>query len=278
LSNTGIFLRFDPANLVGAKGRMRAYLKFVRQNPKSFAKAWLHPSQLLPALGLSVVFGLATGWKSVAAWLVWFMLLQAPGVADRLLRPTPNPAIEILQGRLRNLAEGEVEAVPLRTVLVRDLVATMDKAVERENGWPAGHLDELQAAIRSEGAIGMTSDEVGYGIRIRSGPGEPRLVGAVTLAAIDPELHSAEIGWHMAPDVRGQGIGKIGLRLAVAGFRAAGLETVIIGTAETNVAVHRAAEGLGATLLRSGAHTLPNGTVINSRWYVLNLVSPPVLS
>jgi RimJ/RimL family protein N-acetyltransferase len=257
---------------------MRAYLRFVRQSPKAFAKAWLHPSQLLPAFGLAAVFSLATGWKSVAAWLVWFMVLQGPGVANRLLQPTPNPAIELLQGRLRNQAEGEVEAVPLRTVLVRDLVATMDKTVERENGWPTGHLDELQAASNAESVSGLTSDEVGYGIRIRSGPGEPRLVGAVTLAAIDPELRSAEIGWHMAADVRGQGIGKIGLGLAVAGFRAAGLETLIIGTAETNVAVHRAAEALGATVLRAGAHTLPNGTVIDSRWYVLDLVSPPVPS
>jgi RimJ/RimL family protein N-acetyltransferase len=233
---------------------------------------------MVPALGLAVVFGIATGWKWLAAWFVWFMLLQSPGVANRLLRPTPNPAIELVKSRLRNQADGQVEVVPLATISMRELFATMDETVECENGWPTGYLAEMKTAIDADTVTNRPCDDVGYGIRVRSATGEPVLVGAVTLSAIDPELHSAEIGWHMVADVRGQGIGKIGLRLAATGFRNAGLESLIIGTAETNSAVHRAVEGLGASLTRTGPHTLPNGRVIDSRWYVLTLVSPAVSS
>jgi RimJ/RimL family protein N-acetyltransferase len=251
---------------------LRDHVRVVRAHPRAFAKGLFDSDQVVPALFLAAVFGAATRWSLVPLWFVLFLLLQAPGVTRQMLAPPPNPAIDLVKSRLRNRANGSIEAVPLSTVSARDLHATMDQTVYDENGWGdrsviAAHFE---AAFASSDAM---SDDVGFAIQLRSPNRAPRVVGAVTLADIDPELRSAEVGWWMAADVRGQGIGKVGLRLAVEGFRDAGLETLIVGTAENNIAVHRSVEWLGGLLEKSGPHKLPNGKVIDSRWYRITLVA-----
>jgi RimJ/RimL family protein N-acetyltransferase len=253
---------------------MRAHLQVVKAQPKAFAKVLFDSDQVLPALFLGAVFSAATRWTFAPFWFVFFLLMQAPGVTRQMLSPPPNPAVDLVKSRLRNRVSGSIEAVPLSTVLVRDVNATIDQTIYEENGWPGHHSDlTSQLGALGESANDMLSDDVGFAIQRRSPDGTPSLLGAVTLAYIDPQLRSAEVGWWMAADVRGQGLGKVGLRLAVEGFRDAGLETLIVGTAETNIAVHRSVEGLGGVLTKSGPHKLPNGTIIESRWYRITLVA-----
>jgi RimJ/RimL family protein N-acetyltransferase len=251
---------------------LRQHLGMVKAYPKDVAKRLFVPAQVVPAVSLAAVFGAATRWSLVPLWIVLFLLMQGPAVIGSMLAPPTNPAIDLVKSRLHNRANGLVEAVPLSTVSVRDLHATMDQTVYDENGWGHELVTEAQLEAAGESSDAM-SDDVGFAIQLRASDAAPRLVGAVTLAHIDPELRSAEVGWWMAADVRGQGIGKVGLRLAVEGFRDAGLETLIVGTAETNIAVHRSVEWLGGVLEKSTPHELPNGKVVDSRWYRITLVA-----
>jgi RimJ/RimL family protein N-acetyltransferase len=257
---------------------LREHVRLVKARPKAFAKVLFDSDQVMPALFLSAVFGAATRWTLVPLWFVLFLLMQAPGVTGKMLAPPPNPAIDLVKSRLRNRADGSIEAVPLSTVSIRDLNATMDQTVYDENGWGKRSVIAAQLNAVGESSEAM-SDDVGFAIQLRSPDAAPRVVGAVTLAQIDRELRSAEVGWWMSADVRGQGIGKAGLRLAVEGFRDAGLETLIVGTAETNIAVQRSVEWLGGVLTKSGPHKLPNGKVIDSRWYRITLATgePPTV-
>lgn len=77
-----------------------------------------------------------------------------------------------------------------------------------------------------------------------------------------------ELGWWLAPEARGQGLGRASLAVALVHVhRDLGLRVAQMGTEVHNVRAVRQIEAVGATPLEEGRHTLPNGRVIDARWY-----------
>ncbi len=239
----------------------------IQAFPKVFAAEFLRSAIFL---GLLLRYlSLGPTWprwlNGITLALATIVLAALTGVF-RVNKHAHHEAERLVKGRLQRQSIGDIDVVPLAEVELGQLNATIDETVARENGWD----DESFRTLDRE-----TTDlcgETGFAVRtVDPVAGVPRVIGAITLARIDPQLRNAEIGWWMGADARGKGLGKMGLGLAIDGFRRAGLESLIVGTAESNVAVHRSAEGLGGVLVRTGRHTLPNGSSVKSRWYRIGL-------
>ena len=76
------------------------------------------------------------------------------------------------------------------------------------------------------------------------------------------------LGWWLAPEARGQGLGRASLAVALVHVhRDLGLRVARMGTEVHNVRAIRQIEAVGATPVEEGRHTLPDGRVIDARWY-----------
>ncbi len=77
-----------------------------------------------------------------------------------------------------------------------------------------------------------------------------------------------ELGWWLAPEARGRGLGRASLAVVLAHVhRDLGLQVARMGTEADNVRAVRQIEAAGAKLVREGSHTLPNGRIAAARWY-----------
>jgi RimJ/RimL family protein N-acetyltransferase len=107
-----------------------------------------------------------------------------------------------------------------------------------------------------------------------------RFAGQYSLNEALPEPHEVDIGWWLDPAARGLGLGTESL-VAVVGFLHAhcGFPAVRMGTDARNVRARRQIEGAGAEPVEEGPHTLPDGRVVQGRWYrhVAPVPAPPTL-
>ena len=77
-----------------------------------------------------------------------------------------------------------------------------------------------------------------------------------------------QLGWWLAPEARGQGLGRASLASALAHVhRDLGLRVARMGTGVDNIRAVRQIEAVGAVPVSEGHHALPNRTVVESRWY-----------
>jgi RimJ/RimL family protein N-acetyltransferase len=82
------------------------------------------------------------------------------------------------------------------------------------------------------------------------------------------DRRAVELGWWLAPAVRGQGLGKASLAAVLHHVhRDLGARVALMGTDVDNVRAIGQIEAVGATPVREGHHTLPNGRVVVGRWY-----------
>jgi RimJ/RimL family protein N-acetyltransferase len=82
------------------------------------------------------------------------------------------------------------------------------------------------------------------------------------------DVWHVQLGWWLAPEARGQGLGRASLAAALAHVhRDLGLRVARMGTGVDNVRAVRQIEAAGALPVCQGHHTLPNGSVVESRWY-----------
>jgi RimJ/RimL family protein N-acetyltransferase len=76
------------------------------------------------------------------------------------------------------------------------------------------------------------------------------------------------LGWWLAPEPRGRGLGRSSLSVVLAHVhRDLGLRVARMGTGVDNVRAVRQIEANGAVAVDEGPHTLPNGRVVTARWY-----------
>jgi RimJ/RimL family protein N-acetyltransferase len=77
-----------------------------------------------------------------------------------------------------------------------------------------------------------------------------------------------ELGWWLAPEARGKGLGRASLAAALRYVhRELGLGVARMGTEVDNVRAVRQIEANGAVPVDEGPHTVPNGRVVTARWY-----------
>lgn len=94
------------------------------------------------------------------------------------------------------------------------------------------------------------------------------VVGDVGLHHHDIKARTCDLGWSLGPGARGRGYGTELLATLLPALHAAGVRQVRIGTAPDNVGVQKVMARLGLPALPSTPHTLPDGTEIDSLWWV----------
>ena len=77
-----------------------------------------------------------------------------------------------------------------------------------------------------------------------------------------------ELGWWLAPEARGKGLGRASLAAALRYVHGElGPGVARMGTEVANVRAVRQIEANGSVAVDEGPHTLPNGRVVTARWY-----------
>jgi RimJ/RimL family protein N-acetyltransferase len=175
--------------------------------------------------------------------------------------------------RRRAAAHGEIttERFVLRRPRSADAdayAASVDADMMTANGWTAAL--RVRAISRMRQCDRLPLEDV-LVIADRS-TAEP--LGWISISNADLATGICELGWSMAPHARNKGYSTEAIGAALDALHRAGYRQVSIGTAEGNVPVRRVLDKTGATLTRTGPHTLPDGSSIPSVWYVHEAGTP----
>lgn len=138
--------------------------------------------------------------------------------------------------------------------------ATIDDELARINGWTPDHVSRMRSPVSlttHPGAM-ITTQTDGH------------VLGWVTVGNFDSERRSCELGWHIGAEFRRQYYATEAVSAAVYALHSAGVASVIAGTATTNEPVQRMMKRLGARYTGQRDHTLPNGQLVPSNWYVFD--------
>jgi RimJ/RimL family protein N-acetyltransferase len=93
-------------------------------------------------------------------------------------------------------------------------------------------------------------------------------VGQYAMHQVDLDESRTELGWWLAPEYRGLGLGTQSLRLALYHAHSnLGIATVRMGTTATNVRAIAQIRAAGATQTGVVDHKLPNGKLIPGLWF-----------
>jgi RimJ/RimL family protein N-acetyltransferase len=210
---------------------------------------------LIPVLasGLGPVTEVVVGVVGVALVLfLWARLWSTP--------PKGGLAIS-----LRDLEDASGADVSLRRLDDADARAygdTIDDEVIRANGWPPRSVRQ----VRRMASYPLVAAESGQ-LVICDDHG--RLVGGLSLTKADAGDGTAQLGCWIGPRDRGRGHGALAIAAAAGLARRSGIRELRMGTARTNVAMIRSFEKAGAACVESRPHRLPDGTVVDSLWFVL---------
>ncbi|TDP38793.1 RimJ/RimL family protein N-acetyltransferase [Nocardia ignorata] len=167
-----------------------------------------------------------------------------------------------VKGRYHGLREVESERLLVRRPVPQDaiaLAAAIDAEMLAGNGWTEREARTMVKAVRS-----------GYpvpGLLVFEARSDGALVGGATVhpSATDPS--SRALGWWIGPRHRRAGYASEAVAALVAAIHDAGFTTVEIGTSESNLAVRRICDKIGATEKDRRAQRLPNGSLVPSIWY-----------
>lgn len=89
------------------------------------------------------------------------------------------------------------------------------------------------------------------------------------LSSVSADGSDAELGWWLAPEARGRGLGKESLAVVLDYVHEhLGVAAVWMGTGEANGRAIAQIEAVGGTFEGNRPHELPNGSRVSTRWYL----------
>ncbi|WP_194818730.1 GNAT family N-acetyltransferase [Nocardia sp. XZ_19_385] len=139
------------------------------------------------------------------------------------------------------------------------LEATMDDAMLSGSGWTERDGSALIKAIgRSHPTPGL------FVIEVRS---STTVIGGATVHRTGDKT-SCSIGWWIGPEHRRAGYASEAVSALVNAIHDAGYPSVYIGTKESNLAVLRICDKIGATEMDRRPQPLPDGSTVPGIWYV----------
>jgi RimJ/RimL family protein N-acetyltransferase len=95
------------------------------------------------------------------------------------------------------------------------------------------------------------------------------LIGQYLLSPPDGDNDVPTWGWWLSEEARGKGYGTESLAAVIAySHEHLHHRTVMMGTSVENTPALRQIAATGAVLAREGPHHLPNGQIVDSRWFV----------
>lgn len=197
----------------------------------------------------------------VAVWLlplavamygaVWIWVWHVSGVARTAASAFNNTLPHIETPRLTLRLPAETDAVALES--------TIDDAMRAGNGWTKGQGRALITAVGGgHPTVGLLV------IVLRSGAA---VIGGATVQPVGDAKSTRSIGWWIGPKHRGTGYASEAVAALVDAIHDAGFNSVEIGTHESNVAVQRICEKIGATVADRRSERLPDGSTIPAIWY-----------
>ncbi|UFS97331.1 GNAT family N-acetyltransferase [Nocardia huaxiensis] len=139
------------------------------------------------------------------------------------------------------------------------LAATIDAEMIAGNGWTERTARVMVQAVRS----GHPTP----GLLVLEASSDGALVGGATVHPSAGDASSRTLGWWIGPRHRRAGYASEAVAALVEAIHDAGVTTVEIGTSESNLAVQRICDRIGATEKDRRAQTLPNGSVVPAIWY-----------
>jgi RimJ/RimL family protein N-acetyltransferase len=155
----------------------------------------------------------------------------------------------------------ETSRLILRRPVPKDAVlleATIDEVMLDGNGWTERQGRALIKAVgRGHPTPGLLV------IELRSAA---TVIGMANVHLTDDET-SRSLGWSIGPDHRGAGYASEAVAALVDALHDAGYAIVEIGTNESNLAVQRICDKIGATIKERRPQSLPNGSTIPGIWY-----------
>lgn len=189
------------------------------------------------------------GVAATAIWLVVANAARAQAVPASLTGRGTSHQTERLE--LRRVQRSDLD----------DFTLSLDPATVKGNGWPAGASDQLIQAF------GAPSPEGRFGRLIALERATGETVGFSSISNVDPpEIWS--VGVIMSPAKRGQGFAAELLEATFAFAHASGIPVVHVGTATANDTMQAAIDRAGGVFSHTAPHTLPDGSVVDSHWFV----------
>ena len=199
-----------------------------------------------PIALIAVVALLALSAEVVRAWSNAAAAQVEASVARAI------PAIDTPRLHLRQVEPGDHAAFD----------ALLDDVAIEANGWTPRQRVEMLRAVRTSAVLPVA--DLWAIVERASG----RVIGDVVVSEVDREAGRCQLGWMLGPAHRGKGHGTEAVGAVLDALHRVGFGQVRIGTAVDNVAVQRVTEKVGARLVETTAHVLPNGRTVESRWYV----------
>ncbi|WP_068055104.1 GNAT family N-acetyltransferase [Nocardia xishanensis] len=160
------------------------------------------------------------------------------------------------------LRDIETSRLTLRRPAPKDAVsleATIDDAMLDGNGWTVRHG---RALIKAIGGGHPTP-----GLLVFESRSDASVIGGATVHPTGDETSSRSIGWWIGPSYRGAGYASEAVAALVDAIHDAGYTNVEIGTKESNLAVQRICDKIGATVVDRRPQPLPNGSTVPGIWY-----------
>lgn len=139
-----------------------------------------------------------------------------------------------------------------------DVVETIDSLVEERNGWPRTARREHQIAIDTG---------IAPHLRIIYDRVIGQIVGCIEATPDRLRAHHCELGFWVGQPFRNNGYVTEAVQLLVPELFREGRQTVTAATANDNHAVIRLLDNCGFDLVDQRLHVLPNGTVIDAKFF-----------
>ncbi|MGV9821799.1 GNAT family N-acetyltransferase [Nocardia xishanensis] len=160
---------------------------------------------------------------------------------------------------LRNI---ETSRLTLRRPAPKDAVpleATIDDAMLASNGWTERNG---RALIKAVGRGHPTP-----GLLVIESRSDTTVIGGATVHLSDDQTSFASIGWWIGPSHRRAGYASEAVAALVDAIHDTGYNSVEIGTNESNLAVQRICDKIGATEKDRRPQPLPDGSTVPGIWY-----------
>lgn len=213
----------------------------------------------------TIGYALTAGLPSAATGLIvcWWLLLAAATVVGAVwlcVWRTSELAAKETSARYDVLPAIDTLRLTLRRPTPKDAVpleAVIDESMLAANGWTEKYARTLIGAVgRGHPTPGLLM------IELRS---ETTIIGGATLHAKDEQM--ASIGWWIGPGHRRAGYASEAVAALVDAVHDAGYSSVEIGTSESNLAVQRICDKIGATEKDRRPQPLPDGSTVPGIWY-----------
>src|SRR5262245_34327261 len=162
----------------------------------------------------------------------------------------------------------ETDGLELRPLAAGDVEAFLDSIDDEVRRWQ-GYDDRAVAAYGKQCAVMVRAPGM-LPLRLLALVRDGRFVGYYVLTSPSRrrDWWDVELGWWLASEARGQGLGWTSLAAVLRYVhRSLGLPVARMGTDIDNIRAVRQIEAAGAVPVHEGEHKLPDGRVVVGRWY-----------